>query len=142
MELVKHIQYAKQLNFSQLCKFKDMIQSYEHELHDVMQIIYQDLMIYFSTYLRQIAIHVHTYLQDPSKQKECEDNIHQIKHHLEVTMLEPIQDKLKHFIHYQSLEYIKMVTLYFMLHIPMIVHLYSEKIEHLYRLMDRQKRLR
>ncbi len=140
MELVKQIKHAKQLNVSQLSRYNEQIQPYCMDLHEFMQTIYSDLITYFSTYLKNIAFHVHTMIHDRSKLWECEQNINTIRNDLELTMLEPIQHKLKNFVRYKNLEYIKMVSLYFMLNIPMIIHLYTEKIDKLHILIDKQKR--
>jgi hypothetical protein len=140
MELIKQIKHAKQLNVSQLCTYYEQIQPYCLDLHEFMQSIYCDLMMYFSTYLRNVACYVHTMIHDKSKIWECEQHINTIRNHLELTMLDPIQHKLKNFIRYKSLDYIKMVTLYFMLNIPMSIHLYTEKIDRLHKLIDKQKR--
>ncbi len=140
MELVKQIKHAKNLNVHQLSQYNDMVQPYEKDLHDFMQTIYGDLIQYFSTYLKCIAKPVYVMIQDPSKICECEHEINIIHQHLEITILQPIQNKIKMFIRHQNLEFIKMVTLYFMLNIPMIIHLYSNKLDQLYHLIDKQKR--
>jgi hypothetical protein len=56
-------------------------------------------------------------------------------------MLNPIQNKLRDFIRNKSLEFIKIVIFYFMLNIPMIIHLYNEKIDKLFKIIEHQKSL-
>jgi hypothetical protein len=141
MELVKQIKQSKKLNFNQLFEYNHMVQPYEPQLREFIQIIYHDLTMYYSTYLRNIACYVHTMIHDVSRMLECENKINMIRQNLEVTMLQPIHNKLKDFIRFKNLEFIKIVTLYFMLNIPMIIHLYSEKIDKLHCLMNKQKRL-
>lgn len=139
MELVKQIKHAKKLNVKQLCQYNEMIQPYSIHLDDFMKSIYNDLIHYFSSYLTSISSHVYILIQDQSRAWECENKIIKIRHDLELTILEPIQHKFKLFIRNKNLEFIKIVTLYFMLNIPMIIHLYSDKVEQIYRLIDKHK---
>ncbi len=139
MELVNQIKRAKKLNVSQLRQYNDMIHPHESILRDFMQTIYSDLIHYFSIYLKSIATPVYSMIQGDTKKWECENEINNIRHHLELTILNPIQDKLKTFIRYKNLEFIKMVTLYFMLNIPMIIHLYSDKLDQIYHLIDKHR---
>ncbi len=141
MELVNQINQAKNLTFSQLCKYNDMVKPYQLQLHDFIQTIYDDLIVYFSIYLRNIATSVHKLIQDRSNINVYENQINIIRHDLELSMLNPIQNKLRDFIRDKSLEFIKIVIYYFMLNIPMIIHLYNEKIDKLFKIIEHQKSL-
>lgn len=139
MELVKQINTAKNLSFSQLTKYNVMVNPYQAELRDFMQTIYDELKLYFDTYLRNIANHVHNMIHDKSNLFSYENKINMIRHDLEVSMLEPIHHKLKIFIRNKSIEFIKIVIYYFMLNIPMIIYSYNEKINKLHNLIDQHK---
>jgi hypothetical protein len=141
MELVKQINHAKNLSFSQLCKYNDIVKPYHLQLHDFIQTIYDDLVVYFSTYLRNIATSVNNIIQDSSNLYLYENQIYTIRHDLKLSMLNPIQNKLRDFIRNKSLEFIKIVIFYFMLNIPMIIHLYNEKIDKLFKIIEHQKSL-
>lgn len=136
MNLINTITLAKKLSFKQLIEYEEIVHPYHHELYEFIQEIYIDLTEYFKIYLKRIAKHIHMLINDHSTSHK--KDIEQIKEHLDKTLLNQIHCKINNYIRHKKISFIKIVYIYFMLNIPMNIHLYNDKLIKLYHMIEKQ----
>ncbi len=136
MDLIHTINVAKKLTFQQLIEYDDLIQSHPIQLDDFIREIYSDLIIYYKLYLKHMAVHITSLLQD--KQEIHKQRIELLRQQIDTSVLSKINDKMNTYIRHQPVSFIKIICVYFMVNIPMNIHLYNEKLNKLYRIVEKQ----